>query len=75
MHYIDAGFNLHQRLMAFEQIYSEHTSENLAKVIYDCLNMNNICKKLHCIMADNAKNNNTIVESLSTILLREANDI
>ena len=74
-HYIDAGFNLHQRLMAFEQIHGEHTGENLARIVYDCLNTNNVCEKLHYVTADNAKNNDTMVESLSAILLREANVI
>jgi hypothetical protein len=75
VHYIDAEFNLHQRLMAFEQICGEHTGENLARIVYDCLNRNNLCEKLHCATADNAKNNNTMVESLSTILRTEANVI
>jgi len=61
--------------MAFEQIHGEHTGENLARIVYDSLNKNNICEKLHCATADNATNNNTMVESLSAILLREANVI
>ena len=61
--------------MAFEQIYGEHTGENLARIIYDCLNRNNLCEKLHCVTADNATNNNTMVESLSAILRTEANVI
>ena len=75
VHYIDAEFNLHQRLMAFEQIYGEHTGENLARIIYDCLNRNNLCEKLHCVSGDNATNNNTMVESLFAILRTEANVI
>ena len=61
--------------MVFEQIYDEHTGKNLARIMYDCLNKNDICEKLHCVTADNATNNNTMMESLSAILLREANVI
>ena len=74
-HYIDAGFNLHQRFMAFEQIHGEHNGENFARIVYDTLNRNNLCEKLHCVTADNASNNNTMMESLSTILQAEANVI
>ena len=61
--------------MAFEQIYDEYTGENLARIMYDCLNKNDICEKLHCVTADNATNNNTMMEYLSAILLKEANII
>jgi hypothetical protein len=61
--------------MAFEQIHGEHTGENLAKIVFDCLNKNNLCEKLHCVTADNATNNNTLVESLSATLQTEANVI
>ena len=61
--------------MAFEQIHGEHTGQNLARIVYDSLSKNNIYEKLHCATADNATNNNTMVESLSAILLREANVI
>jgi len=74
-HYIDAGFHLNQRLVAFEQIHGEHTGENIARIVYESLNKNNLCDKLHCVTADNASNNNTMLESLSAILRREANVI
>jgi hypothetical protein len=71
-HYIDAEFKMHQRLMAFEQIHGDHSGENLARIVYDCLSKNNLREKLHCVTVDNARNNDTMVECLSEILQTDA---
>ena len=61
--------------MAFEQIHGDYSGENLAQIVHDSLHKNNLCDKLHCVTTDNASNNNTMVESLSTILKQEDNVI
>ena len=68
VHWIDADFNLHQELLAFDRLHDHHTGENMAGLVLEVLGNYDIADKLFCITTDNAGNNGTLCESLERML-------
>ena len=70
-HYIDDNFNLHQPLLSFQHLEERHSGPYLARIVLDVLNEYDLCDKLFCITTDNAKNNDTMVRTLETLLEKD----
>jgi hypothetical protein len=54
--------------LEFKEIFGPHTGENLAEIVGDTLKNFKLGKKLLSVTADNAKNNETMMEELEGIL-------
>ena len=52
-------------LLIFYSLRGSHTGSNLASVLHDCLVKFNLQTRLLTIVADNASNNDTLVDSLT----------
>ena len=70
-HYIDKFFNLYQPLLAFEALEERHTGVYLATIVLKVIHEYGITEKLNCITTDNASNNFTMVQHLSSRLFEE----
>ncbi|KAI9569188.1 hypothetical protein HD554DRAFT_2020906 [Boletus coccyginus] len=58
-------------LIDFCELVGEHSGENLAHVIYNTLNIYGLKDHVIAINADNALNNDTMVEHLVTLLRQD----
>jgi hypothetical protein len=56
---IDAELKQQDLLIAFENLYRDHTSAAQAAVIRDVINNYNISRQFHCFVGDNASSNNS----------------
>lgn len=69
-YWIDRDFRLHEALLSFEELKGDHDGINIGEAIYTTLDKYNIVEKLFCCTTDNASNNDSALEHLSTLLLR-----
>lgn len=69
-YWVDRDFRLHEALLSFEELKGDHDGVNIGEAIYATLDKYNIVEKLFCCTTDNASNNETALEHLSTLLLR-----
>lgn len=58
-------------LIDFHELVGEHSGENLAHAVYDTLNLYGLKGHVSAINADNASNNNTMVEHLVRLLQQD----
>jgi hypothetical protein len=58
-------------LIDFRELVGEHSGENLAHAVYDTLDLYGLKGHIITINADNASNNDTMVEHLATLLRQD----
>ena len=58
-------------LINFHELVREHLGENLAHAVYNTLNLYGLKGHVIAINADNASNNDTMVEHLATLLQQD----
>jgi hypothetical protein len=54
--------------LGFNELQGTHNGEAIAEAVYSVLDRYNITEKLFCVTTDNASNNDTGVEQLSSLL-------
>lgn len=59
-HFIDDKWNLNSKILAFCDLKSPHTGENIANRVLECLREWGLEKKIFSITLDNAKNNDSM---------------
>ena len=69
-HWINLNFRLHEALLSFDELEGAHDGQTIAEAVYSVLDSYNITEKFFCITSDNASNNDTGVEHLIHILLK-----
>lgn len=67
-HWISEDFTLHGITLAIKPIEGPHTGANLAALLKNILDSFNISDRLYCITADNASNNTTMGQCLTTMI-------
>lgn len=67
-HWIDENFKMQNIILALKPIDGPHTGVNLATLLKNILDKFNITDRLYCITADNASNNTTMGQSLTTMI-------
>jgi hypothetical protein len=67
-HWITDDFELRGITLALKPIEGPHTGSNLASLLKNVLDSFHITDRLYCITADNASNNTTMGQSLSTLI-------
>jgi predicted nucleotidyltransferase len=65
----DSGFSQRDILIAFRNLFGDHTGEALASVTADVLSDYDVAKKLHCFVGDNATNNDETYSSALNLRL------
>ena len=58
-------------LIDFRELVGKHSGKNLAHAVYDTLNLYSLKGHVIAINADNAPNNDTMVEHLVTLLQQD----
>lgn len=72
-HYITENGDLCQSVLSLREIHGRHTGENQALIIVKVIAEFGIASKLGYFMMDNATNNDTMIATLSALLLNEYN--
>src|SRR5579862_8663868 len=70
-HWIDTDFKLNKALLCFTKLIGTHSGQKMAEILFRVLEVFEITSKLFCITTDAATNNETLIKSLSEILLEE----
>ena len=65
-HYIAENGALRQSVLSLRELEGQHTSANQAGLIFSVLEEYGILSKVGYFMMDNASNNDTMIEELST---------
>ena len=65
-HYIAENGALRQSVLSLRELEGQHTSVNQAGLIFSMLEEYGILSKVGYFMMDNASNNDTMIEELST---------
>ena len=65
-HYIAENGDLQQSVLALQELDGQHTGQNQAESIVGVINDYGIASKVGYFMMDNANNNDTMMEALST---------
>ena len=65
-HYIAENGDLQHSVLALQELNGEHTGQNQAESIMEVINDYGIASKVGYFMMDNASNNDTMIEALST---------
>jgi hypothetical protein len=73
-HWIGLDFIYQKAVIEFARLKVVHLGENIALVVYKCLQFLNIMHKLLAITSDSASNNGTLVPNLHQQLLKHSND-
>ena len=63
-HFIDDGWNLHSKILAFCDFKPPHTGEEIANKIFECMMEWGLDKKVFSITLDNATNNDSMQRNL-----------
>jgi hypothetical protein len=73
-HWITPNYVKHEALFEFTALKGVHSGENMAGITFESLEGLRISRKLLALTADNALNNNTLVEHLHRRLLTQFDD-
>jgi hypothetical protein len=66
IHFIDVKWNLHSELIGFKPLKTSHTGINICDAFVKVMDEWNIRDRLFCVTADNASNNDTFIEELTS---------
>ena len=69
-HYIADSGHLEHPVLALQELDGEHSGQNLADSVIGIINDYRIASKIRYFVMDNASNNDTIIEALSTCMYK-----
>jgi hypothetical protein len=73
-HWITSNYVKKEALFEFQALKGVHSGENMARITFGTLDRLDVLQKLLAITADNASNNDTLVEHLHHQLLQQFDD-
>lgn len=68
VHFIDKDWQLHEKLIGFENLTDVHSGQELAKVVNDTVTKFDLSQRVISITTDNASNNGTLMKELNSYL-------